>query len=74
MGISTLGDINRYGLTLVIGGGEVSLLDMTSAYGVFANNGIRNPYTGILKIEDLNGKVLEEFQPKPKRFYQKIPL
>ena len=63
MGISTLGDIGRYGLTLVIGGGEVSLLDMTSAYGVFANDGTRNSYTGILKIEDTSGKVLEEFRP-----------
>jgi penicillin-binding protein 1C len=63
MGISTLGDINRYGLTLVIGGGEVTLLDMTSAYGVFANNGIKNQTTGILKIEDLSGKVLEEYKP-----------
>lgn len=62
MGISTLGDLGRYGLTLVIGGGEVSLLDMTSAYGVFANNGYRSPYTGILKIEDSSGKILEEFQ------------
>ena len=62
MGISTLKDIGQYGLTLVIGGGEVSLLDMTSAYGVFANNGVRNPYTGILKIEDSRGKVLEEFE------------
>ena len=61
MGISTLTDINRYGLTLVIGGGEVTLLDMTSAYGVFANNGLRNPYTGILKVEDVSGKILEEF-------------
>ncbi len=65
MGISTLADINRYGLTLVIGGGEVSLLDITSAYGVFADNGIRNPYTGILKIEDQSGKVLEEYTPNP---------
>ena len=62
MGISTLKDVNRYGLTLVIGGGEVSLLDMTSAYGVFANSGIKSPYTGILKVEDLSGKTLEEFQ------------
>lgn len=62
MGISTLKNVNQYGLTLVIGGGEVSLLDMVSSYGVFANDGARNPYTGILKIEDLNGKVLEEFQ------------
>ncbi|MFA6257601.1 MAG: transglycosylase domain-containing protein [Candidatus Paceibacterota bacterium] len=63
MGISSLKDINQYGLTLVIGGGEVSLLDMTSAYGVFANNGIRNPYTGILKVEDSHQKILEEFKP-----------
>ncbi|KKQ28543.1 MAG: hypothetical protein US45_C0004G0009 [Candidatus Nomurabacteria bacterium GW2011_GWA1_37_20] len=65
MGISTLNEIGRYGLTLVIGGGEVSLLDMTSAYGIFANNGVRNPYAGILKIEDLNGKILEEFKANP---------
>ena len=62
MGIKSLSDDpNLYGLTLVIGGGEVSLLDMTSAYGVFANNGIRNPYTGILSIEDLQGNVLETY-------------
>lgn len=65
MGISTLGNINRYGLTLVIGGGEVKLLDITSAYGVFADSGIRNPYTGILKVEDKNGQVYEEFEAKP---------
>ncbi len=63
MGINSLGAIGRYGLTLVIGGGEVSLLDMSSAFGVFANDGVRNPHTGILKIEDLNGKILEEYQP-----------
>lgn len=60
MGISTLGDANRYGLTLVLGGGEVSLLDMTSAYGVFATNGIKYPTTGILKIEDAGGNVIED--------------
>lgn len=65
MGISTLSDIGRYGLTLVIGGGEVKLLDITSAYGVFANEGIRNPYTGILRVEDLGGNVLEEYTPNP---------
>jgi 1A family penicillin-binding protein len=65
MGIQSLGDANQYGLTLVLGGGEVSLLDMTSAYGVFANDGVRNPYVSILKVEDKNGKVLEELNPKP---------
>jgi len=71
MGISTLTDIGRYGLTLVIGGGEVSLLDMTSAYGVFANNGVRSPYTGILKIEDSTGKILEEYTPNTREVLPK---
>jgi 1A family penicillin-binding protein len=65
MGIEGLADPNQYGLTLVLGGGEVSLLDMTSAYGVFANDGFRNPYQGILKVEDSEGNVLEEFNPHP---------
>jgi penicillin-binding protein 1C len=66
MGISTLADPSRYGLTLVIGGGEVNLLDLTSAYSVFANDGTREPYTGILKVENSRGDVLEQFTPNEK--------
>ncbi|MDO8572792.1 MAG: PBP1A family penicillin-binding protein [bacterium] len=64
MGIEKLAGENQYGLTLVLGSGEVSLLDMTSAYGVFANNGVRNPHQGILRVEDKGGAVLEEFYPR----------
>ncbi|MHB1316905.1 MAG: transglycosylase domain-containing protein [Minisyncoccota bacterium] len=64
MGITSLGKADQYGLTLVLGGGEVSLLDMTSAYGVFANDGVRVPYASILKIEDSKGVVMEEYTPK----------
>lgn len=65
LGITTLDrNFDRYGLTLVLGGGEVSLLEMTSVYGVFGNDGMRSAPTGILKVEDLNGKVLEEYKPK----------
>lgn len=60
MGISTLGDAGQYGLTLVLGGGEVTLLDMSSAYGVFAQNGMRYPQTAILKIQDGAGVVIED--------------
>jgi penicillin-binding protein 1C len=68
LGITTLDkNFDRYGLTLVLGGGEVSLLDLTSVYGVFANNGIRNVPTGILKIEDNAGNVLEEYKQKPEQ-------
>jgi len=66
LGITTLvNDSNRYGLSLVIGGGETTLLDMTSAYGVFANKGVRNQYQGILSVEDSSGNKLEEFKPNP---------
>jgi 1A family penicillin-binding protein len=65
LGISTLTDPERYGLTLVLGGGEVTLLDMVSGYGVFANEGIQQPTTGILRVEDKSGNVLEEYTPKP---------
>src|SRR3989338_609110 len=61
MGITTLGDKNQYGLTLVLGGGEVNLLEMTGAYGVFANDGVRNLNTAILKVEDGAGSVLESY-------------
>ncbi|MFA6324910.1 MAG: PBP1A family penicillin-binding protein [Candidatus Paceibacterota bacterium] len=71
MGINTLTDPSRYGLTLVIGGGEATLLDMTSAYSVFANNGIKNSYTGILKIEDKNSNVIEEINPTSKEVLPK---
>jgi 1A family penicillin-binding protein len=64
LGITTLGAAARYGLTLVLGGGEVTLLDMTSAYSVFANDGIRNPHVSILRVEDKDGTVLEEFESK----------
>ncbi len=61
-GLTTLGDADQYGLTIVLGGGEVRLLDLVSAYGAFANNGIRNDTTGVLKIEDSSGSVLEQYQ------------
>jgi len=44
MGITTLQDRSRFGLSLVLGGAEVKLVDLVSSYGVFANDGIRNPW------------------------------
>ncbi|MFA6383437.1 MAG: PBP1A family penicillin-binding protein [Parcubacteria group bacterium] len=64
LGITTLNDRPRYGLSLVIGGGEVTLLDETSAFSVFANDGKRNPVDPILKIIDSEGKTIEENQPQ----------
>lgn len=65
MGLATLGDPSRYGLTLVLGGGEVRLLDLVSAFGTFGNDGVRNPPTGILEVKNMRGDVLEEFSSTP---------
>lgn len=67
MGLSTIQDPARYGLSLVLGGGEVTLLELTNAYGVFAANGVYNPPTGIIEVRDGDGTVLEKFTPKEKQ-------
>lgn len=55
MGITSLTNTDRYGLTLVLGGGEISLLEMTSAYGVFANDGTRVAYRPVIQMFDSKG-------------------
>lgn len=64
MGITTLNQPERYGLSLVLGGGEVKLLDLTAAYGVFATGGRKAKLMPVLKVEDSKGRVLEENFPE----------
>ena len=71
MGLTTLNDPERYGLTLVLGGGEVRLLDMTYAYGVFANDGLKAEPRSILKIEDNQGNSIYESQVSAKQVIDK---
>lgn len=66
-GITTLTDPNRYGLTLVLGGGEVTLLELTSAYGVFANRGLRTDHHAIIQVKDHAGAILEEEKVESRR-------
>ena len=65
MGISTFKNASDYGLSLTLGGGEVYMTDMATAFGVFANMGVRQDLVSILKVEDKNGKVLEEYKYEP---------
>lgn len=67
LGISTLNDRGRYGLALVLGGGEVKLSDLTAAFSVFATEGIRHPATRILHITDAGGNTVERFTDSPER-------
>lgn len=68
MGINSLPPTNdtlkRVGLSLTLGGGEVRLLELTTSYSVFFNGGYRIDPISILKVEDSNGKILEETKIK----------
>jgi len=67
-GITTLNKpASFYGPALVLGGGEVRLLDMVSAYGVFAAEGTKYPPISILRIEDSKGNIIEQKKKTPKR-------
>jgi len=72
VGITTLDeDPSFYGLSIVLGGGGVKLLDMVSAYGVFANGGSRIVPSSIIKIEDNNGKIIYQRNFTPKKVLEK---
>ncbi len=61
-GITTLTERSRYGLSLVLGGGEVKLIELVQAYSILAQEGLKHKQTFILRITDQNKKVLEEYR------------
>ncbi|OIO16503.1 hypothetical protein COV56_03420 [Candidatus Kuenenbacteria bacterium CG11_big_fil_rev_8_21_14_0_20_37_9] len=61
LGYTTFADRSRFGLSLVLGGGEVKLIDHVRAFSVFANEGKRKNLQYILKVTDKQGAILEEF-------------
>jgi penicillin-binding protein 1C len=67
MGFSSLNPtpelLSRVGLSIALGGGEVSLLDEATSYSAFGNGGYKVDPVSILKVTDVNGKVLEEWKP-----------
>ena len=72
LGITTLTESpSTYGLSLVLGGGEVKLMEMVSAYGVFATEGLLVSPVSILKIEDHEGNIIEENKKTPRRVLEK---
>ena len=64
MGITTWKDPSNYGLSLALGGGEVKMVDMAVAFGTLANEGIKVPLHSILRVEDFQGNVLEQYKPE----------
>lgn len=58
LGIASLKDASNYGPSLVLGTGEVSLLELTSVYATFANNGTKHDPVIISRIDDKFGNVV----------------
>ena len=71
MGITTFTEPEKYGLSLTLGGGEVTMLEMAQAFGVFANGGYKINLHPILKIVDNHGKVLDEYKPPSSAIFGK---
>ncbi|NLZ74754.1 penicillin-binding protein [Candidatus Falkowbacteria bacterium] len=67
MGYTTLYPRNRFGLSLVLGGGEVKLLEHANAYSAFARDGKMSPLVSILRVEDKDGNIIEEYTPTEKK-------
>ena len=74
MGITSFGSPDLYGLSLTLGGGEVTMTQMMTAYGVFANGGYRIDLHPIIKVMDKNGKTLEQYTPLPSPIFGKQVL
>ena len=68
-GLTTLDPNNpsRYGLSLVLGSGEVRLIELTSAYSVFANSGIRNKPLAILEVRGRDNEIINKFESEAER-------
>ncbi len=67
LGFTTLKDKDRFGLSLVLGGGEVKMTEMANAYSTLAAEGISHKQSIILKVEDKNGRVLEQYEDDAKQ-------
>jgi len=66
-------DPSRYGLSLALGGGEVTMLEMATAYGVFANNGYRIDLHPLLRVVNSQGRILEQYSaPTSPIFGEKV--
>jgi membrane peptidoglycan carboxypeptidase len=73
-GITTLNNPNQYGLSLVLGGGAVHLIDLTEAYSVLAADGVKHAQSMILQVQDANGNTLESYADQSSQVVDPQPV
>lgn len=72
-GITSLKERWRYGLSLVLGGGEVRLIELVNAYATLAQEGVYHERTMIIEIKNADGEILESYSEKSKRVFDREP-
>ncbi|HXF44240.1 MAG TPA: transglycosylase domain-containing protein [Candidatus Paceibacterota bacterium] len=73
-GITTLNERARYGLSLILGGGEVKLFDLVNAYATLASEGVRHTQSLVLEVKDSKGRVLDSWSDKSERVMEADPV
>lgn len=73
-GITTLNERSRYGLSLVLGGGEVKLNELVNAYAIFAQEGKKREQTLVMKVENSSGEILEEYHDEFTQVFEPQPV
>lgn len=66
-GVKTLTERSRYGLSLVLGGGEVRLVELVNAYATLSQDGLNHAQSYILEVKGADGRVLESYKDKSER-------
>lgn len=68
-GLKTLDDPDRYGLSLVLGGGAVRLIDLVGAYSVLAEEGVKHDQSMVLEVRGPSGNLIESFRDKSENVF-----
>jgi membrane peptidoglycan carboxypeptidase len=62
LGVTSLTDRDRYGLSITLGAAEVSLLEHTGAFSVFATGGLKRPIASILEVKNAKDETIYEYE------------
>ncbi|KKU94502.1 MAG: Penicillin-binding protein, 1A family [Candidatus Jorgensenbacteria bacterium GW2011_GWA1_48_13] len=73
-GITSLKERARYGLSLILGGGEVKLFDLVNAYATLSQEGVRHNQKFVLEVKDSKGSVLESWNDETERVMETEPV
>lgn len=73
-GLSTLTSPDLYGLSLVLGGGAVRLIDLVGAYSALSQEGVKHAQSMVLEVKDSSGNVVESYRDQAIKVFDSQPI